>query len=440
MANSLQEFLVTLKYRSEGKESYLAGIKGAESTVMRLGKALIAGGTALGLFFEKYAARMEQVGFVARRTGTHVKDLMALEQAGASLGSSAEGAKSALEGLAKFMNTTPGASAWLRGIGVQTKDARGHALDTVQVMKNLGSALRSMPIWQANQFAQVAGIDYNTMMAMRDKNFSAMIDKFKKPLRGAHLDKTAHAANQAMIAGRVLGMKKEALESKAALPALNAFTAADAKTQGLSTDLLGLAKALGEASVGVMLFKGVFKAMAAGSVAEGVAGGAAGSVAEGKVGKIGKLLGILGWLSKLSLYGGAAYGGIETGKALDKIPVVHQELIEATKGIRESGAAKEIRSGLRDLSGFPLLGSLVDKLDLGPAIVRARTESSLSRPFATHEPPKNPSAPTTDSKTSSVNNMNVTINVQGAKDPHETARKVKEEIRMAVHNSSMAAH
>ncbi|MEC4682381.1 MAG: hypothetical protein VST70_01685 [Nitrospirota bacterium] len=406
MAETLQEFLVKLKYQAEGRESFLAGIKGAGSSVMRLGKALVMGGTALGVFFGKYAARMEQVEFVARRTGSQVKELMALDQTGASLGSSVEGAKDALESLAKFMNTTPGASNWLSAIGVQTKDAKGHALSTVRVMENLGKSFRKMPVWNAAKFAETVGIGYNMMLAMREKRFSGYIDKFEKPLNGSHLDETAKVSNDAMIAGRVFSMKKEAIESRVALPVLKAFVASDAKTQGLSTDLMGLAKALGEVSVGALLFKGILKTMFGASVAEGVAGKAG--------------AGLRPLMGRLGIYGATAYMGYEAGKALDKIPLVHEISGEV---------AKSVQKELKSFAHTPILGTALRKMDLIPSdidIVRAKTVNpppSASRMISNH-----------------YQDVHVVVNIHGVKDASETARKVKEELRMAVHNSSMATH
>ena len=423
MSDTLQEFLVKLKYESSGREGFLSGIKSSESRVMRLGKALITGGTALGVFFGKYAARMEQVGFVARRTGSEVKELFALEQAGASLGTSVDGAKEALESLSKFMATTPGATSWLHGIGVQTRDAKGHALSTVKVMENLGKTFRSMPVWQANAFAGVVGIDYKTMLAMRDKHFSSYIEKFKKPLTGAHLDETAKVSNKAMIAGRVVTMKKEALESKASLPFLKAFVAADAKTQGLSTDMLGLAKALGEVSVAAIAFKAVTRSLFGASVAEGVAGKAGGAAegVAGKAGKLGLLLRILPWLGRPTGYGAAGYGMYEGLKLTDKIPAVHA---------LSDDLSKVIQGELKDFAKTPILGSALRKLDLLPPtidIVRAKTA-----------PPPAPASPVVTHHTAQTVHVNVHVN--GAKDPHETARKVKEEIRMSTHNSGMVTH
>lgn len=437
MSNVLQEFLVKLRYQAEGRENYLVGMKGAESAVFRLGKALAVGGTALGMYLTKYAARMEQVGFVARRTGSHVKSLMALEQTGASLGSSAEGAKSALESLAKFMNTTPGANNWLHGIGVQTKDAKGHALDTVQVMKNLAVVLQKMPVWKANQFAQVAGIDYNMMMAMHDKSFVGMIGKFEKPLQGAHLDQTAAAANQAMIRGRVANMKFEAAESKLALPALKFFNKIDDETGGLSTVMLKLAKILGEVSIAATVLSTILKPLTAlgglGKILGGLggAGKGAGTVeAEASnVAKGGFLKNIFRIGMKGFGIGSAAVGGWELGKELDKkIPMVHQLSGEV---------AKFAQGELKNLGSVPIVGSALRSMDLLPdktSVVRAYGRSV----------PASPQAQKTSDSTSplgaAIHNMSVTINVQGAKDPSETARKVKEELRMAVHNSSMAVH
>lgn len=396
MADTLQEFLVSLKYKQEGRENFLSGLKDAESTVMRLGKTLVTGGLAIGLFMGKYAQRMEQIGFIARRTGTHVKNLMAFEQAGASLGSSAEGAQGSLEGLAAFMRNTPGSSGFLKELGVQTKDAHGHALDTVNIMEQLGKSFQKMPVYMAHQYASILGISDNMMLALRSGKVPGLVDKFRKPLEGAKLDKVTLAANTAMINARVLGMKKESVEAKAGLPILNAFNALDQATKGLSTDILGLAKVLAGASVAVMVFKGVTGSLFGGGAAKGVEEGA-------KPGLFSKIGRILGFGLKGVGVAGAGLGGWEAGKWLDKnIPDLHDAIV----------------STLQTLHIVPSLN-----------VVHA---------YGAQGPYVTPGNVTTHHHV--TNHQTVTVNVNGAKDAHETARQVRQELRMAAHNNNMASH
>lgn len=233
MAETLQEFLVSLKYKQEDRPQFIDGIEDAGRKIIKLGTVL----TGVTLAVSKYAQSMEQLGFVANRTKTTVDQLRALQVAGAALGSTAEGMQSSLEGLSRFLRNTPGSGSFLASIGVQTKDAKGNELDHTQIMKNLGASFRKMPQFMANQYAQILGIDENTELAMRSGDFDKQYDSFNADLKNAHLNETSASAHEAVNKGRHLTLKKEALESTIAKPLLDAFTAADKATHGLSTEI-----------------------------------------------------------------------------------------------------------------------------------------------------------------------------------------------------------
>lgn len=262
MADTLQDYLVSLKYHAEGGQRFVSDIEKTERSAMSLGKGLLdlgkivaQVGTGLALGVAKYAQGMEQIGFVAARTGTTVKHLKSLELAGASLGSSTEGARSSIEGLAAFMRNTPGSSQFLAGIGVQTQDAKGHALDTVKVMGQLAQKLRAMPVYQANQYAQLLGISDNMMLAMRTPDFDKQYQKYEQTYKGGHLDQTAASSHQGMDALRVLSAKKDKLESLAAGPVIDAFVNADQTTGGVSTEIGGAAVAMTSLGTAAMVAK-----------------------------------------------------------------------------------------------------------------------------------------------------------------------------------------
>jgi hypothetical protein len=65
------------------------------------------------------------------------------------------------------MRTNPGAEGFLNRLGVQTRDASGQMRSMENIFTGVGQKLSSMPYYRANQYAQMLGIDENTLMAMR---------------------------------------------------------------------------------------------------------------------------------------------------------------------------------------------------------------------------------------------------------------------------------
>ena len=223
---------------------------------------------------------MEQLDFIAIRTKTTVDNLRALQTAGASLGSTADGMKSSLEGLSRFMRNTPGSGSFLASMGVATKDSKGKELDHAQVMKNLGASFRKMPQYMANQYAQMLGIDENTELAMRDPNFNHNYDVFRSKL--GNLDATAKLANTAVNHGRMAGLGIENITAIGAKPVLDAFNKLDSATNGVSTEIGAAAVKLAELGTAALIAKKGFEWLAGkGAPAAAAAGGEAVAAAGG---------------------------------------------------------------------------------------------------------------------------------------------------------------
>ena len=162
-ANVLQEFLVGLSYsvNKQSEQAFLTGLKNAAVAV-----GVFATGAVAAL--EHVAKGLEDLYFASKRTGASVENIKALGFAVGQMGGTAGAAQASLEALASFMRSSPGANNWLNALGVQTKDAQGHALDTADVMQGLGKRLSAMPWYQAKAYAGVAGIDERTLMALRE--------------------------------------------------------------------------------------------------------------------------------------------------------------------------------------------------------------------------------------------------------------------------------
>ena len=167
--NTIQEFLVGLVYQVDktSEQKFLTGIRDAGVKVAEFGAGVAAATAGIVASLAKVAEGMEQVYFSAQRTGASVENIKALGFAFSQVGGTAAQARGAVESLASFMRSSPGASTWLQSLGVQTTDLQGHARDTSDVLGDLGQRLSSMPFYRAKAYASVAGIDEPTLLLLR---------------------------------------------------------------------------------------------------------------------------------------------------------------------------------------------------------------------------------------------------------------------------------
>jgi hypothetical protein len=167
-AEILKSFLVSLGFDVDG-----AGAAKFEATVFSATKVIALGavveGAALSVvaFTTKIASGLDELYWASQRTGATVAGLQSIGYAASQTGSSAAAARGSLESLARFMRTNPGAEGFLNRLGVQTRDASGQMRSMESIFTGVGQKLSSMPYYRANQYAQMLGIDENTLMAMR---------------------------------------------------------------------------------------------------------------------------------------------------------------------------------------------------------------------------------------------------------------------------------
>ncbi|EHX8151860.1 lytic transglycosylase catalytic, partial [Escherichia coli] len=105
--------------------------------------------------------------------------------------------------------------------GVQTRDASGNMRDMAAIFTGVGQKLSSMPYYRANQYAQMLGIDENTLMAMRRGvgQFSAQYSEMVKAI-GFNADQAALSSNRFMTSlkslGEMAGMARDKIGSNLA--------------------------------------------------------------------------------------------------------------------------------------------------------------------------------------------------------------------------------
>lgn len=206
-ADTIKDFLVSLGFDIDeaGANKFEAVLKGVTANVLKLGTVVEGAALSIYGFTTQIANGLDNLYWASQRTGASVAGIKALGYAASQTGGSAEAAKSSLESLSRFMRNNPGAEGFLNRLGIQTRDAQGNMRDTAAVFTSVGQQLSKMPYYRANQYAQMLGIDENTLMAMRrglgsfNADYQSMLQK-----TGFNAERAAAQSNQFMTSMRGL--------------------------------------------------------------------------------------------------------------------------------------------------------------------------------------------------------------------------------------------
>lgn len=207
-AETIKEFLVSLGFQVDesGARRFEAAITGATMKVIKMGAAVEAAALSVVGFTAKIADGLDQLYQVAQRTGSTVEGIQRIGYAVSQLGGSADAARGSLENLARFVRNSPGAEGFLNRLGVQTRDASGRMRDMSAIFTGVGQKLSSMPVYRANQYAQMLGIDEHTLLAMRQGigQFGAKYNEMTKAI-GFNATAAAASSHRFMTSLRDLG-------------------------------------------------------------------------------------------------------------------------------------------------------------------------------------------------------------------------------------------
>jgi len=207
----IKEFLVSLGFKVDpkGSREFVNGIDTATKSVITLVTVIAGASLTVAAGVSAFASNLEGLYFASQRVGSSAESLKSAEYAARDLGASADEARGSIEGIAKFLRDNPGGEDFLKGIGVQTRDANGNLRDTADMLVNIGQKLKAMPWYQANQYAGVLGIDERTLRAAMDDKFGAKLEQNRKKLKDSGLDQATKDAHSFMEVLRSIGLQFE---------------------------------------------------------------------------------------------------------------------------------------------------------------------------------------------------------------------------------------
>lgn len=208
-AETLKDFLISLGFKVDeaGARKFDAVVAGTTLKAIELGVKVEAAALSVVAFTAKIASGLDDLYWASQRTGATVEGIKQIGYAVSQVGGSVDGARGSLENLARFMRNNPGAEGFLNRLGVQTRDASGNMRDMATIFTGVGQRLSSMPYYRANQYAQMLGLDENTLMAMRRGigQFSGEYNAMAKAI-GYNADVAAVSSNKFMTSLRSFGL------------------------------------------------------------------------------------------------------------------------------------------------------------------------------------------------------------------------------------------
>ncbi|MGS3448572.1 transglycosylase SLT domain-containing protein [Klebsiella electrica] len=208
-AETLKDFLISLGFKVDeaGARKFDAIVTGATLKAIELGAKVELAAASVVAFTAKVASSLDNLYWASQRTGATVEGIKQIGYAVSQVGGSVDGARGSLENLARFMRNNPGAEGFLNRLGVQTRDASGNMRDMATIFTGVGQRLSSMPYYRANQYAQMLGLDENTLMAMRRGigQFSGEYTAMAKAI-GYNADAAAVSSNKFITSLRSFGL------------------------------------------------------------------------------------------------------------------------------------------------------------------------------------------------------------------------------------------
>ncbi|HBY1087038.1 TPA: hypothetical protein MIP64_19335 [Klebsiella pneumoniae] len=208
-AETLKDFLISLGFNVDeaGAKKFDAVVAGTTLKAIELGVKVEAAALSVVAFTAKISSNLDNLYWASQRTGATVEGIKQIGYAVSQVGGSADSARGSLENLARFIRNNPGAEGFLNRLGVQTRDASGNMRDMATIFTGVGQRLSNMPYYRANQYAEMLGLDENTLMAMRRGigQFSGEYTAMAKAI-GYNADVAAVSSNKFMTSLRSFGL------------------------------------------------------------------------------------------------------------------------------------------------------------------------------------------------------------------------------------------
>lgn len=210
-ATVIKEFLVKLGFSTDESSSrrFLDLITNASVKVAELAAGVEAAAIGVVAAVGRMSSEMDKLYFSAQRSSGTAQGIEALGYAFAQAGMSAQQARSAVEGMAIAIRSSPGLAGMLQGLGVNTNQPMERVLQQFVERTN-----RFQPYVQ-QQLGRMFGLDPVMLMQMR-RGLSGFVEEYDRMAErmGVDTNKAAEAGHYFSTEWRALGGVFDLLQQK----------------------------------------------------------------------------------------------------------------------------------------------------------------------------------------------------------------------------------
>ncbi|MNK60453.1 membrane-bound lytic murein transglycosylase D [compost metagenome] len=159
----LREYLISIGFRvnqTEGKKVE-KNLDNWDKKAVSLAKGLLGASAAVTTMVTTFAFQMEKLYYASRRVDSTAGSIKALDYGARQVG--VQNITQSMEALARNLRSNPGLTGLLNSLGVRVSGR-----DKADVMVDLVTQLKKMPFFVAERFANLFGIDPDTLFMLQD--------------------------------------------------------------------------------------------------------------------------------------------------------------------------------------------------------------------------------------------------------------------------------
>lgn len=203
----IKEYLVKVGFivDKQAQKEFKTGIEDVDKAVKFVGKGIMAAATAAIALATSFANSMDKLYYASQKAGSAAGNLKALEYAGRQIGMTAEAVDQMVTSMSMALRMNPGKFGLLEQLGVHNAQTR----QGVDVFMELMDKLHDKPMYEGAQFAEMLGVSPDQLFQI-ETNINDFHQKFQDRLKMAKdmgLDQDAAALagrNLANTAGKAL--------------------------------------------------------------------------------------------------------------------------------------------------------------------------------------------------------------------------------------------
>jgi len=187
----IKSFLARLGFQVDeaSLKKFNESLESTTKRAMALGATMQAAALLVAAGVDRFATKLESLYYASERTKQSASNLLGFKYAVQQVGGTAEQAGAMVDKFNDFLRSTPGSDSFIRGFGIEVRDAAGNMRDINEIFDDISKRIKASPNQPFEKgLVESWGLDYDIM---RRGHFKENSDKQKAMQRASGIDPDA---------------------------------------------------------------------------------------------------------------------------------------------------------------------------------------------------------------------------------------------------------